>query len=99
MTNDEINVHLHTPGMAAKSYVVSKSKVQAIFSGGDSVAAAVAESRCINPPMGCGKPIQVDRQTKEYWPSDAYRREWQITGLCAPCQDRVDAAIAAMNEE
>lgn len=94
--NDEINLHLHTPGMATKRYVVSKEKIQGIFSGGDSVAAAVAESRCINPPIGCGKPIQVDRVTKEYWPNEAYQREWRITGLCAPCQDRVEAAMAEM---
>lgn len=99
MTNDEINLFLHTPGAKAERFVISKQSIQRAMASGDTVAEAVAESRCIKPELGCGKPIEVDRKTQKYWPSDAYRREWQITGLCAPCQDRVDAAMAAMTEE
>lgn len=57
------------------------------LSGGDTPQAAVAGARCLLPPIGCGQPL-----TDGDLPDQETAREWQITGLCADCQAKVDAA-------
>ncbi|MGW6531383.1 hypothetical protein [Streptomyces venezuelae] len=61
----------------------------AALSGGDLPATAVVEERCLMPPFGCGEPL-----LDESGPRDAeaarYQAEYQITGLCPNCQDRID---------
>jgi hypothetical protein len=43
---------------------------------------ALKERRCIQPPIGCGKPIQkFDDQLSE--------KEYGISGLCEECQNEV----------
>ncbi|MEV0015388.1 hypothetical protein [Streptomyces tendae] len=63
------------------------------LSGGDLPADAVREERCIRQPIGCGQPlITADGTTRVFWnetEAAAYQREWQITGLCPDCQDRL----------
>lgn len=43
---------------------------------------AIGENRCINPPIGCGKPINTFKDGISY-------REYQISGLCQECQDNI----------
>lgn len=65
----------------------------ATLSGGDLPADAVREERCLREPIGCGQPlIAEDGTTRVFWSADeaaAYQAEWQITGLCPDCQDRI----------
>lgn len=65
----------------------------AALSGGDLPAVAVREERCIREPVGCGNPlIAADGTTRVFWDADEaarYQTEWQITGLCPDCQDRL----------
>lgn len=65
----------------------------AALSGGDLPADAVREERCIRPPIGCGRPlIAADGTARVFWDADEaarYQAEWQITGLCPDCQDRL----------
>lgn len=67
----------------------------AALSGGDLPADAVREERCINAPVGCGKPlIAADGTARVFWDADEaarYQAEWQITGLCPDCQDLIEA--------
>ena len=53
------------------------------LTGGDHPEDAVAEKRCLRPPIGCGEPIVGFRDRDSY-------REWRITGLCQTCQDTID---------
>lgn len=46
----------------------------------DSRQQAASDMRCINPPIGCGKPIRGFRD-------DLSAREHRISGLCQDCQD------------
>jgi hypothetical protein len=55
--------------------------VDAIFPGR---IEAITEHRCMAPPIGCGKP--VDMEDFRY-PED--RAEYGISGLCQDCQDKV----------
>lgn len=48
---------------------------------GDSRIKAIEEDRCINPPIGCGKPAKEFR-------NEISSREYTISGLCQDCQDR-----------
>ncbi|MFD9070592.1 hypothetical protein [Streptomyces lasiicapitis] len=60
------------------------------FTGGDLPEDAVREQRCLRPPIGCGEPLTY----REFPTRDEARRyeaEWRITGLCASCQDLVEA--------
>ena len=43
---------------------------------------AIKNSRCIDPPYGCGKPAARFR-------NDELEREYYISGLCPRCQVRV----------
>lgn len=61
----------------------------ALLTEGDTAEDAVRENRCLRPPMGCGKPIQLDRQRLAYFPNQAYQQEWKINGLCPSCQDHI----------
>ena len=45
---------------------------------------AQAEKRCIEPPIGCGKPINFAD-----FVDDLSRQEYQISNLCQECQDKV----------
>ena len=38
--------------------------------------------RCLLPPIGCGKPIKEFRNA-------ASEHEYEISGLCQKCQDRI----------
>lgn len=66
----------------------------ASLSGGDLPADAVREERCLREPIGCGQPlISEDGTARVFWneaEAAAYQAEWQITGLCPDCQDRID---------
>ena len=44
---------------------------------------AIKENVCINPPIGCGKPVDI------YAMDELTRREYAISGLCADCQELV----------
>ncbi|GAA1887572.1 hypothetical protein GCM10009837_06610 [Streptomyces durmitorensis] len=61
------------------------------LTGGDLPATAVAEERCLMPPIGCGEPlVDEDGTARVFWDeSEAarYQAEWRITGLCPGCQD------------
>ena len=59
------------------------------LTGGDSAADAVAERRCLRPPIGCGR--ELDPATYLFR-DRASVKEWTITGLCQDCQDTVEAA-------
>jgi hypothetical protein len=65
----------------------------ATLSGGDLPADAVREERCLREPIGCGQPLVAEDGTaRVFWDeaeAAAYRAEWQITGLCPDCQDRI----------
>jgi hypothetical protein len=65
----------------------------AALSGGDLPADAVREERCLQEPIGCGKPlISENGEARVFWDEDEaaqYEAEWQITGLCPDCQDRL----------
>lgn len=58
------------------------------------VAGAVREERCLREPIGCGRPLVADTDiSRVFWsPLEAarYETEWQITGLCPDCQDRIN---------
>lgn len=69
----------------------------ALLAQGDTAEAAVRENRCLRPPIGCGKPIQLDRQSMAYFPNVRYRDEWKINGLCPSCQDHI--VLAAEESE
>lgn len=73
---------------------VKRSEFLAALSGGDLPADAVAEERCLKPPIGCGEPlIDEDGSTRVFWDADEaarYKAEWEITGLCPNCQDSLD---------
>jgi hypothetical protein len=46
---------------------------------GDTRQAALAEGRCIKPPIGCGQPVgEFNSGTEE--------KEYQISGWCEECQ-------------
>lgn len=66
----------------------------ATLSGGDLPADAVREERCLREPIGCGQPLVSDTGVaRVFWDEDEaarYQAEWQITGLCPDCQDRIN---------
>ena len=66
----------------------------AALSGGDLPADAVRKERCMTPPIGCGRPLVSDTGTaRVFWDEDEaarYKAEWEITGLCPDCQDRIN---------
>ena len=49
---------------------------------GGSRDGAIKTDRCVNPPIGCGKPATEfdDRLSK---------KEFTISGLCQACQDNI----------
>lgn len=49
---------------------------------GDSRVLAIKTDRCINPPIGCGKPATEFRD-------ELSRKEYRISGLCQACQDSI----------
>lgn len=63
------------------------------LSGGDLPADAVREERCLLEPIGCGQALAAagtDRMFLSAGEVAAYQTEWQITGLCPDCQDRIN---------
>lgn len=46
--------------------------------------AAIRANRCINDPLGCGKPI-VDGEFRDV----LSLKEYKISGLCQACQDQI----------
>lgn len=67
----------------------------AALSGGDLPADAVRQERCLREPIGCGRPLVAEDGTaRVFWDAAEaarYQAEWQITGLCPDCQDRIEA--------
>lgn len=65
--------------------------------GGDTIAQAVEEKRCIKDTIGgCGQNLLNEDGTPKFVYDDRdtanlYYREWTITGLCGTCQDKVQA--------
>lgn len=43
---------------------------------------AIENDRCINPPIGCGKPALAFKNATA-------RAEYAISGLCQNCQDKI----------
>lgn len=82
----------------------SLDRLKSALLGGDSVAAAVAEKRCVREPMGCGQP-QLNEDGSPRFVFDSreearlYEAEWRITGLCPTCQDEVETAMERLAEE
>ncbi|MEU6990289.1 hypothetical protein ABZ953_06460 [Streptomyces sp. NPDC046465] len=72
----------------------------AALSGGDLTADAVAEERCLRPPIGCGEPlVDEDGTARVFWDAveaARYQAEWRISGLCPGCQDQLaDGEVAS----
>ncbi|MFE9736191.1 hypothetical protein ACFYO9_37695 [Streptomyces sp. NPDC005863] len=64
------------------------------LSGGDLPATAVAEERCLKPPIGCGEPLTDDGDDRSA-EAARYQAEWRITGLCPNCQDSLEGEEVA----
>lgn len=43
---------------------------------------SLKQNKCLNPPMGCGKPITGFRDTIS-------AKEYSISGFCQECQDKL----------
>lgn len=63
----------------------------------DTVSMAIQEKRCIKEPIGCGQSL-LKEDGSPRWSyfggqeiAQLYRREWEITGLCPPCQDKAES--------
>lgn len=65
--------------------------LQAVITGGDTTNQAAFEERCVKPPLGCGEFLAK----KNPFPTPAYKREYRITGMCSPCQDKFQAQCQA----
>lgn len=90
--------------MAGETYNMSLQDFQRALAGGDHQSDAVKEKRCLKPPIGCGQMLLTpdglpvfNFDTKEE--ADLYEREWRITGLCPPCQDKVQETAERLEEE
>jgi hypothetical protein len=62
--------------------------------GGDSVDDARREDRCIQAPIGCGRPLSETIEAKDrlgytWFRDPTSNSDYKITGLCQACQDRV----------
>lgn len=55
---------------------------------------AVREGRCVSPPYGCGKILDLRKEFRD----DLSIREWNITGMCQTCQDRFDEITRELEE-
>lgn len=60
--------------------------------GGEDVNDVKAAMKCSQPPIGCGADLGPDYQFRDLKSA----REYQITALCQPCQDK---AFAPWDEE
>ena len=75
------------------------------MTNGDTVAKAVEEKRCIREPIGCGEALLNEDGSRRFdsFPdrdtAQLYEAEWQITGLCPNCQDRVQATAEELADE
>jgi hypothetical protein len=67
---------------------ISLSQALKNLTGGDTAEDAVAERRCLKPPIGCGLPLGEPQPFRD----GASMREYRITGLCQTCQDTVEEA-------
>jgi hypothetical protein len=45
----------------------------------------ISSNKCIPPPIGCGRIITPDTEFR----NETSRKEYQISGLCQQCQDKV----------
>jgi hypothetical protein len=45
---------------------------------------AITDSKCLRPPIGCGKIVAPDSFRDEL-----SKREYSISGLCQTCQDEI----------
>jgi hypothetical protein len=45
---------------------------------------AIHDNKCIQPPLGCGKPVVMAD-----FKNEISRREYRISGLCQKCQDEI----------
>lgn len=54
------------------------------LTGGDLPETAVAEGRCLQPPIGCGRFLGAHE-----FRDQVSAREYRISGLCQRCQDEV----------
>ena len=43
---------------------------------------AIREGRCVDPPVGCGRKVEVFEDARS-------AREYQISGLCQQCQNEI----------
>lgn len=50
----------------------------------DTPEKAIAEQRCVKEPVGCGKAVK-----KEDFHDEISRKEYEISGLCQTCQDKI----------
>jgi len=53
------------------------------ISGVDRIA-AIRANRCVDAPIGCGKPV-----TLTSFRDNLSRKEYAISGLCQECQDTI----------
>jgi hypothetical protein len=60
-----------------------QSTIKAIF--GQTPEEAITTRTCVKAPLGCGKPITGFKDSLS-------AREYQISGFCQECQDKVFGA-------
>lgn len=72
----------------------------------DTPSIARLEKRCIKAPLGCGQDLLKEDGTPKFdhFPNretaELYEREWEITGMCPTCQDKlVETAEQYDNED
>ena len=64
---------------------VPKRPVDLIFGGRRE---AIANNQCMPSPLGCGKSV-VNEKGQTLFRNDLSRQEYQISGLCQKCQDKI----------
>ncbi len=61
---------------------VKSPEITRLLEGFSGRTTAIKADRCVDKPIGCGKPATVFRD-------DLSKREYCISGLCQQCQDSV----------
>ena len=57
-------------------------ELERLLEGFSGRTTAITADRCVNPPIGCGRPATTFKDELSV-------REYRISGLCQDCQDSV----------
>lgn len=75
--------------MSTQDQLIWESLLEEALRQADKIPSNLAEQKCVDPPIGCGRPVVIAIGVEGGFRNELSLREYRQSALCMTCQDQI----------